>query len=72
VIATGYCLTLTVSAKSLIVFSGAAGTAFAQRDLLRLSAILLPVHLVLLIVFSIYIWPLLGLPLQPPASAVGG
>lgn len=72
VIATGYCLTLTVSAKSLIIFSGAAGAAFTQGELLRLSAILLPLHLILLVLFSLHVWPLLGLPLLAPASGAGG
>lgn len=66
VIATGYCLTLTISAKSLLIYSGAAATVFSHGDLLRLSAILLPLHLILCVVFATLVWPWLGMPLQGP------
>ncbi len=71
VIATGYCLTLTVSAKSLIVYSGASTDSFSHADLLRLSSVLFPLHLVLIVIFALYVWPWLGLPLQiaPTAGA---
>lgn len=71
VIATGYCLTLTISAKSLLIYSEAAETAFKHGDLLHLSAVLLPLHLILAVIFATLIWPLLGLPLYPPQSGAG-
>ncbi len=69
--ATGYCLTLTISAKSLLIYSEAAQTVFSHGDLLRLSAILLPLHLILAVVFSTLIWPMLGLPLLAPPAETG-
>ena len=70
-IATGYCLTLTISAKSLLIYSEAAQTVFSSGDLLKLSAILLPLHLVLAVVFATLIWPMLGLPLLAPRAEAG-
>lgn len=70
-ITTGYCLTLTISAKSLLIYSEAARTVFSHGDLLRLSAILMPLHLILAIVFATLIWPLLGLPLLAPQADTG-
>lgn len=61
-VATGYCLTLPVSAKPLAMMSEIEPPTFEPRDLLKLSAILLPFHLVLLLVFALWIWPSLGLP----------
>lgn len=66
-IAAGYCLTLTISAKPVAMFQRPFGRdgehAYRAADLLRLSAVLVPVHLVLLVVFSLVIWPGLGLSL---------
>ena len=70
-IATGYCLTLTISAKSLLIYSEAGDGVFSHRDLFRLSAVLLPLHLILAVVFATLIWPLLGMPLQAPPSGMG-
>lgn len=70
-IATGYCLTLTISAKSLLIYSEAAETVFSHVDLLRLSAILLPLHLILAVIFATLIWPMLGLPLLAPPAPTG-
>jgi anion transporter len=70
-IATGYCLTLTISAKSLLIYSEAAETVFSHGDLLRLSAILLPLHLILAVAFATVIWPFLGLPFHAPQSGPG-
>ncbi|NIA68661.1 SLC13 family permease [Pelagibius litoralis] len=63
-IATGYCLTLPVSAKPLAMMSELDGPTFKPGDLLALSAVLLPLHLGLLVIFSLYVWPWLGLPLS--------
>jgi di/tricarboxylate transporter len=61
--AAGFCLTLTVSAKPVMMFSQHDGDTFEQKDLLRLSAVLLPLHLILLIIFAFFIYPFLGLDL---------
>lgn len=76
-IAAGYCLTLPVSAKPLAMFAELEGTTFAPGDLLRLSAWLIPLHLLLLALFAAVVWPWLGLDLQtlsagnlpPPGAA---
>lgn len=62
-IATGFCLTLSVSAKPLAMMSELDRPTFRPGDLLVLSAVLLPLHLGLLLVFSIHVWPWMGLPL---------
>ncbi len=67
--AAGFCLTLTVSAKPVMMFSQHDGDTFQQSDLLRLSAVLLPLHLLLLIIFAFFVYPLLGLDLYQPNSA---
>lgn len=63
VAATGFCLTLTVSAKPVALFSDLDVPTYAARDLLRLSAVLLPLHFLLLMVFAFAVWPHLGLPI---------
>lgn len=72
VAATGFCLTLTVSAKPVALFSDLDVPTYSARDLLRLSAVLLPLHFVLLMVFAFGVWPLLGLPIESfiPATPV--
>ncbi|MEM7032624.1 MAG: SLC13 family permease [Chloroflexota bacterium] len=59
----GFCLTLTVSAKPMAMFASADDRAYQSQDLLRFSTVLLPVHLVLLILFSFFVWPKLGMTL---------
>jgi anion transporter len=66
--AAGFCLTLTVSAKPVMLFSQHDGDTFTQKDLIRLSAVLLPLHLILLIIFAMFIYPLLGLDLTSVTS----
>lgn len=69
VAATGFCLTLTVSAKPVALFSELDVPTYSARDLLRLSAVLLPLHFVLLMVFAFGVWPQLGLPLEATTPA---
>ena len=64
VAATGFCQTLMVSAKPVIMFGKVEGGTYSQRDLLRLSAVLVPLHLAFVILFVGFIWPLLGLGLS--------
>ena len=57
----GFCLTLTVSAKPVAMFASADERAYRPSDLLRFSMVLLPIHLALLILFSFFVWPQLGM-----------
>lgn len=52
--AMGYCLTLPMSAKPVAMFSGVSEDSYTAKDLLRLSAWLLPVHLALFV--GLYYW----------------
>ena len=62
--AAGFCHTLTSSAKPVTLFSDVEGVAsYEPRHLLRLSAVLAPVHVVLVTVFAVLVWPLMGMPL---------
>lgn len=62
--AAGFCHTLTSSAKPVTLFSDVEGVeTFQPEHLLRLSAFLAPVSAVLVLIFSFWIWPLMGLPL---------
>jgi di/tricarboxylate transporter len=60
-IAAGYCITLTSSAKPVAMFARVDGATYGDGDLLRLSGVLLPLHLGLIAVFSLVVWPALGL-----------
>lgn len=62
--AAGFCHTLTSSAKPVNLFSDIEGvTTYEPADLLRLSAVLGPVMVALVLVFALWIWPAMGLPL---------
>ena len=63
VAATGFCQTLLVSAKPVILFGQIEGVTYKQRDLLRLSAVLAPLHLALIVLFAGLVWPWLGVDL---------
>jgi anion transporter len=52
--AMGYCLTLPMSAKPVAMFSGVSEDSYSAKDLLHLSAWLLPVHLGLFV--GLYYW----------------
>jgi anion transporter len=69
VAATGYCLTLTVSAKPVAIFQNLETPSYGAGDLLRLSAVLLPFHFLLLMAFAFFVWPVLGLNAGAPAPA---
>lgn len=62
--ASGFCQTLTVSAKPVAIYARAAGDAplYTDRDLLRLSLVLMPVFALLLVGCVRWLWPLLGAP----------
>lgn len=62
--AAGFCHTLTSSAKPVTLFSDVEGVeTYSPRHLLRLSAVLAPVLVVLVLIFAFAVWPLMGLPL---------
>lgn len=63
VAATGYCQTLMVSAKPVILFGKIEGDTYRQRDLLRLGMVLLPFHVLLVVLFATFVWPLFGVRL---------
>ena len=65
--AAGFCLTLPVSAKPVLLFSGLERPTFAPADLMRLSRVLLPAHLVVLLLFAFTVWPALGLSTTDPS-----
>lgn len=58
-----YCLTFPVSSKALLMFQELDGDTYQPSDLLRLSAVLLPVHLVLMLLFYYGYWQWVGLSL---------
>ncbi len=64
VVGSGFCQTFAISAKPVALFSSQTEQAFSADDLWRLSTWLMPVMLVLLLVFAVALWPLLGLPLN--------
>lgn len=70
--AAGFCLTLMVSAKPVAMFGQIEieTATYTAQDLLRLSAVLLPVHFVLLVVFAFFVWPYLGLEFLPDPTAI--
>lgn len=63
VLGSGFCQTLVVSAKPVLVYSdAAAGAGIRPRDLLRLAAVLLPPLWLGLVATAWWLWPLQGLP----------
>jgi anion transporter len=58
-----YCLTFPVSSKALLIFQDLEGETYKPTDLLRLSAVLLPVHLGLMVLFYFTYWHWVGLSL---------
>jgi di/tricarboxylate transporter len=64
-IGTGFCQTLPVSAKAVALYAALKQPTYGRKDLMLLSVTLLPIHLALLVIFSLVVWPLLGVPLKP-------
>lgn len=58
-----YCLTFPVSSKALLMFQEAEGETYQPADLLRLSSVLLLIHLVLIVLFYYGYWQWTGLAL---------
>jgi solute carrier family 13 (sodium-dependent dicarboxylate transporter), member 2/3/5 len=62
--AAGFCHTLTSSAKPVAMFARLNEVpTYSPGDLLKLSALLGPVLAALVVLFALFGWPLLGLPL---------
>ena len=62
--AAGFCHTLTSSAKPVNLFSDIEGiTTYQPADLVKLSAALGPLMILLVLIFAFWIWPLMGLEL---------
>ena len=57
VLGTGFCQTLMVSAKPVVIFGNAEGSTFTQADLMRLAIPLLPIKALLIIAFALLVWP---------------
>lgn len=60
-----YCITLPVCSKALMVFQDAKGAGFAPRDLMRLSAVLAPANVLLMVAAYFCWWRWTGLALMP-------
>ena len=58
-----YCLTMPVSSKALLVYQDCEDKTFNSRDLFRLSLIMIPLHLGLVVVFYFTYWHWVGLKL---------
>lgn len=58
-----YCLTFPVSSKALLMFQELEGETYKPADLLRLSSVLLLVHLGLIVIFYYGYWRWIGLSL---------
>ncbi|RBP63584.1 anion transporter [Brevibacterium sanguinis] len=58
-----FCLTLPVSSKAILVFQETDVETFTPSDLMRLSAVLMVVHAVLMVVFYFGFWQWTGLAL---------
>lgn len=56
VMGIGFCQTLTASAKPVALFAQGERPTYAPADLLRLSAVLLPIMLALLVLFALAVW----------------
>ncbi|NJO95498.1 MAG: SLC13 family permease [Pleurocapsa sp. CRU_1_2] len=58
-----YCLTFPVSSKALLVYQELDEGGFKPKDLLRLSSVLIAIHLVLMVLFYFTWWHWVGLSL---------
>ncbi len=61
VVASGFCQTFAVSAKPVALYGKLEQPSYSDADLLRLAAWLFPMMFASLIVFAVWVWPLLGL-----------
>lgn len=68
VLGTGFCQTLAISSKPMLLFARHPASGLAPADLLRLSACLFPLLWLLLMGFGLLVWPALPLPSIHPAA----
>ncbi|MFI5939667.1 SLC13 family permease [Streptomyces uncialis] len=62
--AAGFCHTLPASAKPVTLYAEIPGIpTYTPRDLLRMSAVLAPMTALLVLLFTVAVWPLLGVSL---------
>lgn len=61
VFGTGFCQTMTVSAKPVAIFSNVEVPTYSQQDLLRFSIRFMPVMLALMMTSWWLLWPALGI-----------
>jgi solute carrier family 13 (sodium-dependent dicarboxylate transporter), member 2/3/5 len=64
VMGTGFCQTLSASAKPVALYANLERETYAPSDLLRLSLALAPMMAVALFAFATWVWPLQGVALQ--------
>ncbi len=62
-IGMNYCVTFPVSSKALLLFYEDDGHSYDARHLLRISAILMPVYIVIMMIFYFTYWKWTGLQL---------
>ncbi|MCQ9369880.1 SLC13 family permease [Corynebacterium sp. 35RC1] len=64
--AAGFCHTLPSSAKPLAVFYSEDGEhpSFTPKQLLKVSLLIMPVHVLTLMGFALWIWPAMGLSIH--------
>lgn len=68
VLGTGFCQTLAISSKPMLLFARHPASGLAPSDLLRLSACLFPLLWLLLMGFGLLVWPALPLPSIHPTA----
>jgi anion transporter len=56
-----YCLTMPISSKALLVYQDGETQTFLPQDLFRLSSVMLPLHLGLVVIFYHTYWRWVGL-----------
>lgn len=61
---TGFCQTMTASAKPVAMYGSLERPTYGTADLLRLALPLYPVMLGALLLFALVLWPMVGLPLS--------
>jgi solute carrier family 13 (sodium-dependent dicarboxylate transporter), member 2/3/5 len=64
VMGTGFCQTLSASAKPVALYANLERETYTPADLLRLSLALAPMMAMTLFMFAMWIWPLQGISLQ--------
>ena len=62
-IGMNYCVTFPVSSKALLLFYEDDGHSYDARHLLKISAILMPVYIVMMMIFYFTYWKWTGLQL---------